>query len=75
MKALHIAKGYWIDTADGHQEIQSATSSETFIANNYDENGKFTFLSTLTRFDILAAERDYSGKAYDMVVFDQEGDE
>ena len=75
MNALRITKGYWIDTEDGHQEVMFANSDGTFIAHNYDENGSFKFQSVLTSHDILAAERDYSGKAYDMVVFLKEGGE
>lgn len=69
MKTLRITKGYWIDTKEGHQEIQSQYGPSCYIAHNYDETGKHTGASYLTDQDILSAEHSYSGEAYDRVEF------
>ena len=72
MKVLRITKGYWIDTKEGHQEIQSQYGPSCFVAHNYDETGKYTGESYLTAPEILSAELNYSGKAYDLVEFCEE---
>lgn len=73
MKTLRITKGYWIDTEEGHQEVQHKyNDSNRFLAHNYDENGKYTGASYLTDQDILSAEHNYSGKAYGRVEFCEE---
>lgn len=70
MKTLHIKKGYWIDTVTGHQEIVAQYGSTCYIVHNYDENEVYTGASYLTDREILRAEHDRSGKAYNVVQYD-----
>lgn len=70
MKALHIVKGYWIDTPSGHQEVVAQHGETSFIVHNYDEDGQYKFASYLTDREILHAEHDRTGQIYNLVVFE-----
>ena len=70
MKVLHIEKGYWIDTEEGHQEVVARHGSTSFVVHNYDENGKYTGASILTDREIIHHHHDCTNKLYDMVELD-----
>lgn len=70
MRILHIKKGYWIDTATGHQEVVASHGDTSFVVHNYDENDRYTGASILTDREIIHYHHDSTRKLYDAVELD-----
>lgn len=72
MKILNVYKGYQIPTEEGYLEITGKNLMADAFSVDEDGNATKTGTIMLTATDIKSYVHDATGKAYDLVQYDDE---